>query len=261
MPSSAKRTPPPDASFLAGRANARQREPSSRSVKVASIFGSVSRPIRQPDSRAGITRVSLTTSASPGLSRSGKSRTPLSSSSGVPPGLTISNRAASRGTIGRSAMRSRGRSNSNRSVRMTIVRHSGTPRSGEPGIHGHHREYGLRVRELRSRPGMTASLLRVGGHCRLDDLVGVAHRLAALDLVDVLHALHDIAPGGVLVVEEGRVAKTDEELAVAGIGIARARHRHRAAHVGLLVELGLELLAGAAGAGAMRTAGLRHEAV
>src|SRR3954447_20234718 len=108
---------------------------------------------------------------------------------------------------------------------------------------------------------MTASLLGVGRDRRLDDLVGVAHRLAALDLVDVLHALHDIAPGGVLVVEEGRIAETDEELAVAGIGIAGARHRHRTAHVRLLVELRLELLAGAAGAGAMRAAGLRHEAI
>ena len=44
-------------------------------------------------------------------------------------------------------------------------------------------------------------------------------------------------------------------------GILRARHRDRAATVRLAVELGLELLAGAAGAGAVRTAGLRHEAV
>src|SRR3981189_3055483 len=41
----------------------------------------------------------------------------------------------------------------------------------------------------------------------------------------------------------------------------RARHRGRAAHMRLLVELGLELLAGTAGAGALRTSRLRHEAV
>ena len=63
-------------SFFAGRTKARQREPSSRSVSVASIFGSVPRPMRRPVSRAGITLVSLTTSASPGSSRSGRSRTP-----------------------------------------------------------------------------------------------------------------------------------------------------------------------------------------
>ena len=54
-------------------------------------------------------------------------------------------------------------------------------------------------------------------HRRLDDLVGIAHRLAALDLVDVLHALDHLAPGGVLAVEEGRVVEADEELAVAGV--------------------------------------------
>ena len=36
---------------------------------------------------------------------------------------------------------------------------------------------------------------------------------------------------------------------------------HGAAHMRLGVELGLQLLAGAAGAGALRAAGLRHEAV
>src|SRR6186713_3290529 len=102
---------------------------------------------------------------------------------------------------------------------------------------------------------------RVGGHCRLDDLVGVAHRFTALDLVDMLHAFHDVAPRRILVVEEGRVAEADEELAVARIWVPGARHRHRAAHMRFLIELSLELLARAAGAGAMRTTGLRHEAV
>src|SRR6202171_5290414 len=102
---------------------------------------------------------------------------------------------------------------------------------------------------------------RVGGHVRLDDLVGTLHRLAALDLVDVLHARRHLAPDRVLAVEERRVVEADEELAVAGIGTGGARHRGGAAHVRLLVELSLELLAGTAGAGALRTAGLRHEAV
>src|ERR1700694_5732865 len=102
---------------------------------------------------------------------------------------------------------------------------------------------------------------RVQGHACLDDLVRVLHRLAALDLVDVLHARRDLAPNRVLVVEERCVVKADEELAVAGIRAGGARHRGGAADMRLLVELGLELLAGAAGAGALRTAGLRHEAV
>src|SRR5690242_1096239 len=108
---------------------------------------------------------------------------------------------------------------------------------------------------------LSALLLGVGRHSRLDDLVGIANRLAALDLVDVLHALDDVAPGGVLVVEEGGVAEANEELAVAGIRVAGARHRDGAAHMRFLVELGLELLARAAGARAMGAAGLRHEAV
>src|SRR5258708_1095408 len=58
---------------------------------------------------------------------------------------------------------------------------------------------------------------RVERHVRLDDLVGVLHRLATLDLVDILHARRDLAPHRVLVVEKGRIVETDEELAVAGI--------------------------------------------
>src|SRR5262249_16706717 len=51
------------------------------------------------------------------------------------------------------------------------------------------------------------------------------------------------------------------ELTVAGIRGLRARHRDGAPAVRLVVELRLELLAGAAGACAMWAAGLRHEAV
>src|SRR5258705_5074923 len=100
---------------------------------------------------------------------------------------------------------------------------------------------------------------RVGGQARLDDLVRVLHRLTTLDLVDVLHARRHLAPDRVLVVEERGIIEADEELAIGGIRAGAARHRGGAAHMRLIVELGLELLAGAAGAGALRTAGLRHE--
>src|SRR6202171_4715426 len=100
---------------------------------------------------------------------------------------------------------------------------------------------------------------RVGGHVRLDDLVGTLHRLAALDLVDVLHARRHLAPDRVLAVEERGIVEADEELAVGGIRAGGTRHRGGAAEMRLLFAIRLQPLAGAAGAGALRTAGLRHE--
>ena len=57
---------------------------------------------------------------------------------------------------------------------------------------------------------------------RLHDLVGIAHGLAALDLVDVLHAGDDLAPRGVLLVKETRVVEADEELRIGAVGARRA---------------------------------------
>src|ERR1700729_2750713 len=98
-------------------------------------------------------------------------------------------------------------------------------------------------------------------HMRLDDLVGILDRLAAFDLVDVFHARRYLAPHRVLLVEERSVVEADEELAVAGIGVGGARHRRGSAHMRLLIEFGLELGAGTAGAGALWAAGLGHEAL
>src|SRR4051812_46219248 len=72
---------------------------------------------------------------------------------------------------------------------------------------------------------------------RFNDAVGVLHGLAALDLVDVLHAFNDLAPDRVLLVEEARVIEADEELTVGTVGRLRAGHRGGAAHVRLIVEL------------------------
>src|SRR5438552_1680655 len=97
---------------------------------------------------------------------------------------------------------------------------------------------------------------------RLHNLVRVLHRLAALDLVDVLHAFDDLAPHGVLLVEETGVVEADEELAVGAVRVLRARHRGGAAHMRLGIELGRQVrIARPAGAGAVRASGLRHEAV
>src|ERR1700741_341843 len=239
----------PSASFLAGFTNDCQREPSSRLISVASIRGSVARPIRRPDNCAGITLVSLTTSWSPGLSQSGSSETTWSRS--APPACTTNRRAESRGLACRSAMFSGGRWKSKRSVRIA-----------QPSLPDLIRQSISFVRWIPgSSPGMTIILLGVGGHARLQGLVGILHRLAALDLVDVVHAFGHLAPDRVLAVEEGGVVEADEELAVGGVRVRRARHRGGAAHMRLLVELRLQLLAAPAGAGAMRAAGLRHESI
>src|SRR5438045_8219130 len=97
---------------------------------------------------------------------------------------------------------------------------------------------------------------------RLHDLVRVLHWLAALDLVDVLNAFDDLAPHGVVLVEEAVVVEADEELAVRAVRALRARHRVGAAHMRLGIELGRQVrIARPAGTGAVRAAGLRHEAV
>src|SRR5262249_9422403 len=93
-----------------------------------------------------------------------------------------------------------------------------------------------------------------------DDPVGIAHRLAAPDLVNVFHAGDRFAPHGVLAVEPQGIGEADEELTVGGIGVLRTRHRNRAAHMRLAGEFGRELFARAAAAGPGRVTGLRHEA-
>src|SRR5450759_3180282 len=223
-PSVPNRRMSPTCTFFAPRMKARQCEPSSRLCRVASIEGSLApRPIRLPLSRAAITLLSLTTRQSPGSKRSGKSPTPRSSKSGAPPGRTTRSRAASRGLAGRSAMRSVGRSKSNRSVRIAFLYLplQGGGRREAPG--GGEHQGNPTPTAFGDRPSPFRGGIKSRPHRRLDDLVGVLDRLALLDLVDVFHALDHIAPGGVLVVEEVGVVEADEELAVAGIGAGRAR--------------------------------------
>src|SRR2546423_6585577 len=106
------------------------------------------------------------------------------------------------------------------------------------------------------------SARRPSAHRRLDDLVRVLHRLAALDLVDVLHAFDDLAPHGVLLVEEAGVVEADEALAIRTVRVLRARHRGGAAYMGVRAQLRRQVrIARATGARAMRAAGLRHEAL
>src|SRR5262249_14457582 len=101
-----------------------------------------------------------------------------------------------------------------------------------------------RFRSARWLPaGALFDSITVCGQTRGDDSVRIAYRLAALDLVDILHPADHPAPHGVLAVEEWGVVETDEDLAIARIGILRACHRAGAAHMRLAVEFRLELLA------------------
>ncbi len=90
----------------------------------------------------------------------------------------------------------------------------------------------------------------------------ISRRLAALELVDDIHAGRHFADDGILAVEEVAVRKHDEELAVGRVRVAGARRTDDAAlerHVG---EFRRHVrIFGAAGAVAvLAVAGLRHEA-
>src|SRR5215208_3963752 len=83
--------------------------------------------------------------------------------------------------------------------------------------------------------------------------------LEPLDRVHRVHAGGHLAEDGVLAVEpRGGLGGDDEELAAVRVRAA-VRHRERAALDLVLVDLVLELVAGAAGARALRAAALDHE--
>src|SRR3990172_4881973 len=86
------------------------------------------------------------------------------------------------------------------------------------------------------------------------------HLVALLDVVHDVHARDDLAEHGVLAVEEVRRGERDVELAAGGVGVVAPRHGDGAAVVLVLVELGLDLVAGAARAVALGVAALDDEA-
>src|ERR1700675_2871191 len=85
------------------------------------------------------------------------------------------------------------------------------------------------------------------------------HLVALLDVVHDVHAGDDLAEHGVLAVEEVRRGEHDVELAAGGVGVVAPRHGDGAAVVLVLVELGLDLVPGAARAVALRIAALHDE--
>src|SRR5688572_16626668 len=75
----------------------------------------------------------------------------------------------------------------------------------------------------------------------LDDLAGFAGRLTLGQRVDMLHAALDLAPDGVLIVEEARVVEADEELTVGAVRVLSAGHRADAADVRFAAEFRLQV--------------------
>src|ERR1700716_4138051 len=121
-----------------------------------------------------------------------------------------------------------------KTTRLTQCRYATSGPAARPGAAGREPGSGSRGARHRGRRAPTrwraperrsAGLRRVSLDARLDDLVWILHRLAALDLVDVLHARRHLAPDRILVVEERGIVEAYEELAVAGIRAGGARHR------------------------------------
>src|SRR5690606_6553802 len=65
------------------------------------------------------------------------------------------------------------------------------------------------VERLAARAASTSLFRNVGGNLDRNHLVRVDDRLAALDLVDIVHALDHFTPDGILAIEERRVGKAD----------------------------------------------------
>src|SRR5690606_2587408 len=102
--------------------------------------------------------------------------------------------------------------------------------------------------------------------------LGDSHRLHGAILTARLHGadlpydgqavgVGGLAEGGVLVVEMRHLLEADEELRAGRVGVIGASHREDARLVRGAIELGLDGVAGAAGAGAFRAATLDHEAL
>ena len=103
-------------------------------------------------------------------------------------------------------------------------------------------------------------------HCLSVDGLIVAAGHAICDLVDILHALDDLAEGGILAVKVRCVLVHDEKLAAGGVGCHGTGHGQNASGVLEVVlhtvhsELTLDAVARAADADTLRVAALDHEA-
>ena len=109
-----------------------------------------------------------------------------------------------------------------------------------------------------------------GGDDRLAVLgnraVVIRHGRVGADGIHDLDALGDMAEGSILAVEEGAVLVDNEELAAGTVGMTAASHGDDTADMGDVIlhtvqrEFALDVMVGAAGAGAEGAAALHHEA-
>ena len=144
----------------------------------------------------------------------------------------------------------------------------------------------LQLRDGRTLRGFARSRTRF--HIAVQDLNGRLHPLSLDEVTNITEektslmpplkastgevqnviAFDQLAERGVLLVQKAGVTEADEKLAASRIRMLRTRHGKHAAHMGLVVELSLELFARAAGAPAFfhagvfgqRIAALDHEA-
>src|SRR6185312_8027876 len=104
----------------------------------------------------------------------------------------------------------------------------------------------IRIRSLPPAPFIATGSFHISRDLYLQHLVGIGHGAAGgarrrlLQIIDDIHALHDLTDNGILAIEARRVSVHDEELRIGGIdAIAAARHADDAA---LEVDVGKFLL-------------------
>src|SRR3546814_4074601 len=85
----------------------------------------------------------------------------------------------------------------------------------------------------RDRPGQSRPAGDSGRQPRLLNLAGLCRRLALGKRIDMFHAVGHFTPDGILPVQESRVTKADEELAVGRVRVRRTRHGANAPDVRL----------------------------
>src|SRR3546814_15240165 len=81
---------------------------------------------------------------------------------------------------------------------------------------------------LQDRPGQSRPAGDSGRQPRLLNLAGLCRRLALGKRIDMFHAVGHFTPDGILPVQESRVTKADEELAVGRVRVRRTRQLGRA---------------------------------